>query len=339
MTKAWRIEGGFGLERLVLATEDDPTPGPGEVIVRTRAVSLNYRDLLVLKGSYDPRLALPHVPCSDVCGEVIAVGPGATRVKVGDRVIGAFAQTWVAGKPTHARLRSALGGAVRGVLSTEVRLRDEGVVIAPAHLSDVEAAALPCAYVTAWHALVDHGRIAAGETVLVQGTGGVSIAALQIAKLFGARVIATSSQPHKRERVLAIGASDAIDYASDREWGKTVRQRTGGIGVDHVVEVGGAGTMAQSLRAVTSGGSVYVIGVLAGGAETLSVLPVLMNEVRLQGVMVGPRESLEALCRALTTHPEVRPVIDRTFDFHDAPAALAHLASGAHFGKVCLAVS
>lgn len=339
-TKAreWRIEGRFGLDRLRERERELSPPGPGEVLVAVRAVSLNYRDLLVIRGEYDPRIALPHVPCSDCAGEVIAIGPGVTRAKVGERVTSVFAPGWIAGRPTATRIRAALGGGLAGVLATHVLLREDGVVPAPAHLDDVEAATLPCAGVTAWHALVDHGRIAPGDTVLVQGTGGVSIFALQIARMAGARVIVTSSKEEKRARAMALGASAAIDYVADRDWGKTARQESGGAGVDHVIEVGGAGTMAQSLRAVAAGGSVYVIGVLAGGAEKLSVLPLLMNDVRMQGVHVGPRESLVALGRALE-RGGVRPVVDRVFAWHEAPAALAHLASGAHFGKVCLAVA
>jgi NADPH:quinone reductase-like Zn-dependent oxidoreductase len=335
--RAWRIEGAFGLDRLAQVSLDEPRPGPGQVLVRVRAVALNYRDLLVIQGLYDRRLRLPHVPCSDAAGEVIELGAGVTRVKVGDRVTSSFAQAWTAGRPTIEKLRSALGGPLPGVLATHVVLEEDGVALAPPHLTDVEACTLPCAALTAWHALVDHGRLVAGETVLVQGTGGVSIFALQIARMHGARVIATSSKPEKRARLEAMGALATIDYAADAEWGKTARAKSGGAGVDHVVEVGGAGTMAQSLRAVAPGGCVHVIGVLSGGEEGISVLPVLMNEVRLQGIMVGPRESLEAMGRALA-HNDVHPVIDRVFPWGDVPAALAHLRSGAHFGKVCVEV-
>jgi NADPH:quinone reductase-like Zn-dependent oxidoreductase len=335
--RAWRIEGAFGLDHLVLVDQPDPEPGPGKVLVRVRAVALNYRDLLVIEGAYDPRLRLPHVPCSDCAGEVIAIGPGVTRVHVGDRVTSVFAQRWPAGRPTIARLRSALGGPLPGVLATHALLSEEGVASIPAGLDDVEAATLPCAATTAWHALVDQGHLAAGETVLVQGSGGVSIFALQIALLHGARVIATSSRAEKLERLRALGAWATIDSKADPSWGRSARALTGGIGVDHVVEVGGAGTMTQSLRAVAPGGIVHVIGVLAGASDTLSVLPILMNEVRLQGVMVGPRESLEAVGRAFAQRG-VRPVIDRVFEFREAPAALAYLRSGAHFGKVCIAV-
>lgn len=332
--KQWEIR-SFGA--LSLAERDDPAPGYGEALVRVRAVSLNYRDLLLVDGSYNPRLPLPAVPCSDMVGEVTAVGHGVTRVRVGDRVIGSFAQRWPAGRLTRAHQLSALSMPLPGVLCTHRVLSEEGLVRAPAHMDDAEASTLPCAALTAWHALVDHGRLTAGETVLVQGTGGVSVFALQIARMLGAQVVATTGKAEKVARLIALGARHVIDYKVDAEWGKTAKQLTGGVGVDHVVEVGGGGTMAQSLRAVAPGGSVYVIGVLAGNAEPLNVLSVLMNEVRMQGVFVGPRASLEAMCNAFSANA-IRPVVDRVFPFEEAPAAMAHMRSGAHFGKVVIAV-
>lgn len=332
---AWRIEGGFGLDRLVLARGlPDPAPAPRQVVVRVSAISLNYRDLLVVLGKYDPRLALPHVPGSDACGEVIAIGDGVTRAKVGDRVIGCFAQRWIAGRATQPRIRSTLGAPLPGVFATHVVLDEDGIVLAPSALGDAACATLPCAALTAWHALVDHGRLAAGETVLVQGTGGVSIAGLQIARAHGARVIATSSKPEKIERLRALGADATVDYARDPEWGRTAR-KIAGAGADQILEVGGAGTLAQSLRAIAPGGIVHLIGILAGSTERLDVLPVTMNEVRLQGILVGPRDSLEAMIRAFVQH-RIEPVIDRALPFGELPAALETLRSGAHFGKICL---
>lgn len=332
--RQWEIR-SFGA--LGLAEREVPPPGPREARVRVRAVSLNYRDLLLLDGSYNPRLPLPSVPCSDMVGEVESVGPGVTRVRAGDRVIGSFVQGWPAGRLSRAHQATGLASPLPGVLCTHRVFPEEGLVRAPVHLDDAAASTLPCAALTAWHALVDHGRLAAGETVLVQGTGGVSIFALQIARAHGARVIATTGRAEKVERLRALGAEHVIDYRVDAEWGRTARQLSGGAGVDHVVEVGGAGTLAQSLRAVASGGSVYVIGILAGAAEPLNVLPVLMNEVRLQGVFVGPRDSLEAMCGAFSANA-IRPIVDRVFPFDEAPAAFAHLRSGAHFGKVVIAV-
>jgi NADPH:quinone reductase-like Zn-dependent oxidoreductase len=333
--RAWEIP-AFGLDRLTLVDRPRPALGPRQARVAVKAVSLNYRDHLMIAGSYDPRLSLPTVPCSDASGEVIELGAGATRFRLGERVITSFAQRWIAGAPTHEKLRSTLGGPLPGTLATELALDEEGLVRAPSHLSHEESATLPCAGLTAWHALVDQGGLAAGQSVLVQGSGGVSIFALQIARAMGARVIATSSRADKRERLLAMGASDVIDYVADRDWGKTVKRLADGRGVDHVVEVGGAGTLAQSLRAVAVGGTVHVIGILSGTSEPLAITPILMNEVRLQGIMVGPRESLEALVRMVDTL-RLRPVIDRIFPFEEARTAIAHLASGAHFGKIVLA--
>lgn len=333
--KQWEIP-SFGALRLV--ERDDPAPGHREVLVRVRAVSLNYRDLLLVDGSYSPKHPLPAVPCSDMVGVVSAVGHDVTRVRVGDRVIASFAQAWTGGRLTRAHQLSALSMPLPGVLCTHRVFSEEGLVRAPAHMDDAEASTLPCAALTAWHALVDHGRLTAGETVLVQGSGGVSIFALQIARMLGAQVVATTGRAEKVERLLALGARHVIDYKVDAEWGKTAKQLTGGVGVDHVVEVGGAGTLTQSLRAVAPGGSVYVIGVLAGNTEPLNVLPVLMNEVRMQGVFVGPRASLEAMCNAFSANA-IRPVVDRVFPFEEAPQAMAHMRSGAHMGKVVIAVA
>ena len=334
--KAWQIE-AFGALSPVQVERPAPVVGPGQALVRVRAVALNYRDLRVLEGSYDPRLALPFVPCSDLAGEVLETGPGVRRVKVGDRVLSSFAQAWVAGRPTQARLRSTLGSPLPGVLATHVVLDAEGLVHAPAYLPEEAACTLPCAALTAWHALVDHGALQPGQTVLVQGTGGVSLFAAQIARLLGATVVGTSAKPAGRATLHALGASTVIDRVLDPAWGKTVRAATSGLGVDHVVEVGGAQTLAQSLRAVSPGGIVHVIGVLSGARESFDVLPVLMNEVRMQGIMVGPRDSLEAMIRAFCAH-RLMPIVDRTFSFDEVPAAFAHLRSGTHVGKVCVAL-
>jgi NADPH:quinone reductase-like Zn-dependent oxidoreductase len=333
--RAWQITNGFGLENLSLVELGELPLAPREVRVRVRAVSLNYRDLLMARGEYDPRQPLPLTPCSDAAGEVMEVGPGVTRWKVGDRVLSSFAQHWIAGAPSTAKLRSTLGGPHQGVLSETRILDEEGLWPCPSHLSLEEGATLPCAALTAWHALVDHGRLAAGQRVLVQGTGGVSIFALQISGLFGAEVIATSSKADKRERLAKLGVAHVLDYTADRDWGRTIKKLTGGV--DHVVEVGGAGTMAQSLRAVAPGGIVHVIGILAGASEPLDVRPILMNEVRLSGTMVGPRESAEAMGRAFAL-AQLRPVIDTVFPFEEARAAFEHLASGKHFGKVVIGV-
>jgi NADPH:quinone reductase-like Zn-dependent oxidoreductase len=334
--KVYEVRGKFGLESLAAAERPQPQPGPHEVLVRVRAVALNYRDLLVVKGAYNPKMPLPRVPCSDAAGEVAAVGEKVNRVRVGQRVAGLFMPAWQSGELTEAKARSALGGGVDGVLAEYVVLPEDGVVAVPEHLDDVEAATLPCAAVTAWHALVTEGGVKPGDTVLVQGTGGVSLFALQFARLAGARVIATSSRDDKLERVRALGASAGINYKTTPEWGERARVLSGG-GVDHVVEVGGAGTLAQSLRAVRLGGRVSLIGVLSGGAGQISLFPVLMKNVRVQGIFVGSGEMFEAMNRAIAAH-QLRPVVDRVFPFDRAPDAFGHLESGAHFGKVVVRV-
>jgi NADPH:quinone reductase-like Zn-dependent oxidoreductase len=335
--KAWEIQSGFGLANLKLAERPDPQPGPGQVLIRVRAVSLNYRDVLTVEGKYNPKQKLPLIPCSDGVGEVVAVGDGVARVRPGDRVCGIFAQRWIAGEPTRDKLRSTLGGPYDGMLAELVVLHEEGVVRVPPHLTDEEAATLPCAGVTAWSALVTQGRLTAGDTVLLQGTGGVSIFALQFARLLGVRALITSSSDEKLERARELGADGLINYRQKPEWSAAVRELTDGNGVDLVVEVGGAGTLEQSLRSVRMGGTVCLIGNLTGLIAQVSLALVFMQQVRLQGILVGDREGFEAMNRAIAQH-EMRPVVDRTLPFEDAPAAFELMAGGGHLGKVCVKV-
>lgn len=332
------IDGKWGLENLRQVESPDPTPGPGEVVVAVKACSLNYRDWLMVQGKYNSRLALPFVPLSDGAGEVIAVGEGVTRVQTGDRVAGIFNQSWEAGEPSHERLRTTLGGPLDGMLTQKALLPERGVIRVPDHLSWEQAATLPCAGVTAWSAISKYGNLKPGETVLLQGTGGVSIFALQFAKLFGARVIITSSSDEKLARAKELGADETINYNENPDWHKAVRALTGNVGVDHVVEVGGAGTLEKSLKAARIGGSIYVIGVLAGNASPLNILPILMSTIRLQGITVGSRDDFEAMNRAISAGG-IAPVVDKVFEFGDAVAAFEHLASGRHFGKVVVRVS
>lgn len=336
--RAWRIEGGFGLDHLRLVEVPDPQAGAGEALVRLGAVTLNYRDLLMVEGRYDPRQALPLVPCSDGCGTVVAVGPGVTRVGVGDRVIPAFAPTWIAGRPTRERLRTTLGGPLPGTLAELIVAPAEGLVAAPPRLDDIEAASLPCAALTAWTALVVDGPLEPGQTVLVIGSGGVSTIAIQIAVNAGARVIATSRSPEKHQRLRELGAEAIIDTREQPAWGREVRRWAAGVGVDHVVEVGGAGTLEQSLAATRFGGHVALIGVLAGSAAPLRLTDILMRRLRVEGVLVGDRDGLETLVRAYQ-HTLAPPVIDTAFPFDQAPAAFARLASGEHFGKIALTLA
>jgi NADPH:quinone reductase-like Zn-dependent oxidoreductase len=333
--KAFEIRGGFGLDALTLVERPDPRPGAGQLLVKMRAWSLNYRDLLIVKGLYNPKLRLPLVPLSDGVGEVVELGEGVSRVRTGDRVAGLFMQGWLDGPVTEAKTKTSLGGGgADGLLAEYVVLNHEGVIPVPAHLTDEEAATLPCAGLTAWHALISEGGVKAGDAVLIQGTGGVSLFGLQFARLNGARVIATSSSDDKLARVLKLGASDGINYKTKPDWEEGVRELTGGGGVDHVVEVGGAGTLGKSLRAVRVGGRIYLIGVLSGGGQ-VNPMPILMKNVRVQGIYVGSRAMFEAMNRAITLH-QLRPVIGQVFPWTEAREALRYLESGAHFGKIAL---
>lgn len=333
--KVWEIHPEEGFNALKLVERSQPQPHGQQVLIKINAVSLNYRDLLAVKGAYGSKQKLPLVPFSDGAGEVVAVGEGVTRVKVGDRVAGIFMQTWLAGHFSAEKSNSALGGGIDGVLAEYVTLHEDGVVHVPKHLSDEEAATLPCAAVTAWNALVTEGNFQAGETILIQGTGGVSIFALQFAKIMGARVIATSSSDRKLEKLLQLGASDVINYKSTPNWDEKVWQLTAGIGVDRVIEVGGADTLNKSVRAVRYGGHISLIGVLTGLKAEVSTASILHKGIRVQGVYVGSREMFAAMNQAIALH-HLKPVIDRAFSFEQVKEALEYMESGAHFGKIVL---
>ncbi len=329
--KAFEIQ-EFG--NLVCTKKPQPQPKYGEVLVKVKAVSLNYRDILMVKGLYNPHLPLPAIPGSDGVGEVESVGEGVTRVKPGDRVAGIFMQKWLSSNLTTEAAKSALGGEIDGMLAEYVVLPEDGVVHIPPHLSDTEAATLPCAAVTAWHALIEAG-LKPGETVLVMGTGGVSLFALQFAVMAGARVIATSSSDEKLERVKELGASDVINYKSVPKWEKQVLALTEGVGVDYVVEVGGANTLSKSLKAVRMGGKISLIGVLAGAQGEFNPLPAVMKGVRIQGIFVGSRQMFEAMNKAINVN-KLRPVCDRIFPFESASEALNYMETGSHFGKITI---
>lgn len=329
---AYEIQ-SFGIENLRVVQRPRPIPAAGQALVHIRACSLNYRDLMVIKGLYNPKMPLPRVPFSDACGVVEAVGQGVTRVKVGDRVMPIFMQTWIDGPLTDEKSLSALGGAIDGVLAEHAAFDAEGLVHVPAHLSDEEAACLPCAAVTAWNALIVQGKLRAGDVVLVQGTGGVSLFALQFAKAHGARVIATSGSDAKLKRARELGADEGINYKTTPDWDKAVLDLTGGAGVDHVVEVGGAGTLERSLRAVRAGGQVSLIGVLTGLTQDLNIAPILMKQIRIQGIYVGSRAMFERMNRAITIN-RIVPVVDKVFEFGKAADALGHMESAGHFGKI-----
>lgn len=333
--KIWEIRNKQGLDSLTLTERLASQPKPGYVLLRMRAASLNYRDLLTVKGAYNSKQQLPLVPLSDGVGEVVAIGEGVTRVQMGDRVAGIFMQKWLAGNFSAEKAKSALGGAIDGILAEYVTLHEDGVIHVPKHLSDEEAATLPCAAVTAWHSLISEGNLKAGDTILILGTGGVSLFALQFAKMVGARVIAISSSDEKLARVQQMGSAEGINYKTTPNWDEQVWQLTDGVGVDHVIEVGGAGTLNKSLRAVRAGGHVSLIGVLSGSSGEISTATILQKNLRVQGIYVGSREMFETMNRAITLH-KMTPVVDQVFSFDQVREALAYMESGAHFGKICL---
>jgi NADPH:quinone reductase-like Zn-dependent oxidoreductase len=336
--KAYELRELSGPDGVVLnADRPSPQPGHGEVVIQVRAASLNYRDLLIASGKYGGRMKSNAIPLSDGAGEVAAVGEGVERVKVGDRVTGAFFPDWVAGEISGEATRVGLGGPVDGMLAEFVVLPERAVLPFPEHLSFEEAATLPCAALTAWNALNEVGRLRAGDTVLLQGAGGVSIFALQFARLQGATVILTSSSDEKLKRAAALGANHLINYKRTPEWDQEVKRLTGGRGVDLVVEVGGAGTLERSLRAVRVGGVVATIGLVAG-TGAINPLPLIMRAIRLIGVYVGSHEMFAAMNRAISG-ARLRPVIDQVFPFDQATEAYRYQESGRHFGKVVIRVA
>ena len=335
--RAYELQPKSGLDSVTRTQRADVRPGPRQVLMRMRAWSLNFRDLSVARGAYGapPRAGL--VPLSDGVGEIVDLGAGVTRAGLGDRVAGIFMQGFLSGAITPQALTTALGGAIDGVLSEYVALSEEGVVQVPAHLTDEEAASLPCAAVTAWNALVREARIKAGDTVLLLGTGGVSLFALQFAKLQGARVILASSSDDKLAIARRLGADETINYKAQPEWDKAVVDLTAGRGADVVVEVGGAGTLDRSIASVRVGGTVCLIGVLTGVAGPVNTAAILRRHVRVQGIYVGSREMFEEMNRAVAQH-RLRPCLARSFAFEEARAAYDYLSSAAHTGKVTIHV-
>ncbi len=334
--RVFQIEDEWGFDHLRLSTRPDPRPAAGEVMLRMKAASLNYRDLVVPERGYGQYTGtLPLIPISDGVGEVVEVGAGVTRVRVGDRACPSFMQRWIGGELNLDRITGSLGGPIDGVMADFMVLPEDGVSVVPAHLTDEQAATLPCAALTAWSALVTEGRLRAGDRLLVQGTGGVALFALQFAKLAGAHVTVISSSDDKLARAKALGADAGINYVAEPEWAKASRAITGGAGFDHILELGGERTLPQSLRCIRPGGTISMIGVLSGGTMSASLGLVVTRQVRLQGITVGSRDGFEAMLRAIGQH-RLEPVVDRVFAFERLKDAMAHLKAGAHFGKVCI---
>lgn len=333
--KTWRVPAGGQIEGLTFVDEPAARPGPGQVRVRLKAASLNFRDLMVVRGWYPVSSQAPLVPGSDGAGEVREVGPGVTEFAVGDRVATSFFPNWVDGAMTPARIAGALGGGGAGTLAEEIVLDQHALVKCPPHLDFPEAATLTCAGVTAWHALFEAGRIRPGSTVLLLGTGGVSIWALQLAKAAGARVIITSSSDAKLEKARALGADETINYVDTPEWGAEARRLTGGEGVDVVLEVGGEKTVAQSVAAVRMQGMVVIIGGVSGMGGAIHPRTLIVGATCVRGVFVGSRQMHADLARFVSV-AKIRPVVDRIFALDDAPSAYRYFESGRHFGKVTL---
>ena len=332
--RVWQIP-SFGIDSLELVERPTPQPGRGEVLVKIHAVSLNFRDLMMVKGLYNPKLHLPRIPCSDGSGEVAAVGEGVAAWKPGDRVCGTFFQNWLDGPPTPAKVKGALGGDVDGMLADYVVLKESGLVRFPSHLSFEEAATLPCAAVTAWNALAA-GHLQPNATVLIQGTGGVSIFAMQFAKMKGLRVIGISSSEAKLQRACALGLDKGLEYGATPEWDRWVAEQTNGEGADLVVEVGGVGTLPRSLRAVKMGGAIAQIGVLTGPAEPVPIPMILHKQARIQGIYVGSRQHFDEMNKAIAA-ANLHPVFESR-PWTEAREALREMESATHFGKLVLSV-
>lgn len=333
--KAWEIR-EFGIRNLRLVDREVPMPGTGEVLVRFHAASVNYRDLMVVTGTYNPRMKLPAIPFSDGAGEVSSVGSGVTKWKVGDRVMPIFAQRWIDGEPTEEKRRTSLGSGPfwDGVLREFGSFDAEAIVRIPDHLSFIEAATLPCAGVTAWHAVIAAGSTKPGDTVLTLGTGGVSIFAIQFARMAGADVVSTSGSAAKIGRLGDLGVAKTVNYRDTDDWDNAVLDMTEGRGADLTVEVGGAGTLQRSVNATRFGGRVAMIGALTGAVE-FNPTTVFMKSIRLQGVFTGPRTMFEDMNRAISVN-QLKPVVDQVFDFDQIPEALEYMRAGAHFGKIAV---
>jgi NADPH:quinone reductase-like Zn-dependent oxidoreductase len=331
----WQIS-SFGIDSLEFTERPDPEPGPGQVVIRVHAISFNFRDLMMVKGLYNPKLRLPRIPCSDGAGEVVALGPGVSIWRGGDRVTGIFMQNWLDGPPAPQKVKGALGGDIDGMLAEYVVLNENGLVPIPDHMSYQEAATLPCAAVTAWNAL-SAGDLKPGGTVLIQGTGGVSIFALQFARLRGAKVLGISGSHEKLHRAYELGLDAGLNYNDVPEWDRWAIEQTG-EGVDLIVEVGGVGTLPRSLRALRMGGTIAQVGVLTGAVsgEPLPMAAILHKQARMRGIYVGSRQDFIEMNKALSL-TQLRPV-GEDFPWTQARQVLARLEEASHFGKLVMTI-
>ncbi len=334
---AWKIEGKFGLANLKLVSEEKAQLKDNEVRVAMRACSLNYRDLMVAKGLYNPHQTLPLIPLSDGAGDVVEVGARVKSFKVGDKVCATFSQNWSHGLATDESFKATLGSPLDGTLVESAVFAEAGLIKYPTFLSYEEAATLPCAAVTAFNAMAMQAHLLPGDTVLIEGTGGVSLFALQFAKAFGLSAIVISSSNAKLAKAKAIYDCHTVNYVEHDNWPAAVLDITSGRGVDAVIEVGGGKTIMKAIQSVRRGGVVAVIGILSGLSESIDLRPILMNNIRIQGIFVGAKTVFTAMNRVIE-HSEIHPVIDRVFDFGDAPAAFSYLESAQHFGKVCITI-
>ncbi len=333
--KAFALQNSFGLSNLCMVEVDDLPLQANEVKIKFQSQSINYRDLLMIEGLYNPRIKLPLIPLSDGSGVVCEVAPGISQFQVNDKVSPIFVQNWFQGKLPSDAMKYTLGGPLRGTLSEYGVYNVDNIVKIPNYLSFEEAAALPCAALTAWSALVTHAQIKKNDYVLILGTGGVALFALQIAKAFGAKTIITSSKKDKFPLLTDLGASHIIDRKQYPNWSKVVREITGKQGVDIVVELGGPGTLQQSIQAVQNGGHISLIGVLSNSNEVPALLPVIMRNITIQGILVGNKKQYVEMNEFFTKH-KLRPIIDQAFSFAQSLEALQYLKSQSHFGKVCI---
>jgi NADPH:quinone reductase-like Zn-dependent oxidoreductase len=336
--RALNVAAPWGLDAIQVVEKPDPTPGPGQVLVRMKAVSLNYRDLLMVNGMYGraPSQTTDVItPFSDGCGYVEAVGEGVTRFKEGDRVATLFFQGWISGPPSLEKVVTALGFPIPGAGSELQTFSEHGLSKVPEFLSDNEVATLPCAALTAWRGLFHDARLEPGDTVVLQGTGGVSIFGLQFAHAAGLRTLITSSSDAKLERARELGADHVVNYKTTPSWSGPVREATSGRGADFIMEVGGGGTIQESMRAIKIGGHIAIIGVVAGAGDPFNPAALIGNSAKLQGLSVGSRDMFESMCRMMDLR-KIFPVVDKVFPFTEAKAAFSAMAAGEHFGKIVL---